>query len=263
MRKLLLLTLMGICGIAFSQCNISFYLANSNNIALSQLSNSCPSLGTEIPYDVHLITSGTAGIQNLYYTFEFNNGSTTTTTSSTNNTFTIPSSVNHTLTVTLSSGPLQIATCKTSKTYTRVAFVNNTVLEKNDTSLFVTINNPFLGRYNFNGMKYYYSWYKNDVPINELGINSTYLKLANNSNDIGEYRVNVTAQENPIGGNCVLRSNPFVIDEITSTESTLSPAEKTLLKIYNLQGQEITEDTQGIQIRVFSDGSREKTFVAP
>jgi hypothetical protein len=48
---------------------------------------------------------------------------------------------------------------------------------------------------------------------------------------------------------------------ITAIETTQTSTEKTLLKTYNLQGQEITEDTKGIQIRVFSDGSREKTFV--
>ena len=35
---------------------------------------------------------------------------------------------------------------------------------------------------------------------------------------------------------------------------------KTLLKTYNLQGHEITEETEGIQIRVYSDGSRKKVY---
>jgi hypothetical protein len=59
----------------------------------------------------------------------------------------------------------------------------------------------------------------------------------------------------------ILFNSKSICDVPTSIESQQSAIEKILIKTYNLQGQEIENNAKGAQIRVFSDGSREKVFI--
>jgi hypothetical protein len=263
MKKILLAVFLAFTGIIYSQtCNLSFDVVDLYN-------------QYQLNYTGKYITSGSLNLQvvpltanSSYYYKITKNGQSTIQTSPTFQV--VFGSYSTSFDVQVSIGHPDTAKCKGSKYFSFSQFneVINSDITRSDNTLRLTwFPQSMPSIYLFKNIPPTYQWYKG---FNTLWSSSDIThELQGNSIDDGTYSVHIIfdptlSHPNMNSSVYFLRisfvSKDYIVKTVTAVEDDVVH-EKTLLKTFNLKGQEILNGSKGVQIRVFSDGSREKVFV--